>query len=234
MGGVFAVRGRLTGRPFRVSHSPVRYALPVALLASILSIACSSDPAATAPATEPSVAPLPPVTVPGGDAGADVEVGPQPTDAATPDAGPAADCTREGRAKTAPAALYDALVADLGPLSSDAARRARVATFLAEVSAKGGGALADPGSDRGVGLASVERTLRRVDPADPAREMLRADLLLSRGLLEEALAAAIDLRDRLGDRREVARVALAALDRAGLRDIGPWTAWTKILARAKD
>jgi len=133
----------------------VRYALPVALLASILSIACSSDPAATAPATEPSVAPLPPVTVPGGDAGADVEVGPQPTDAATPDAGPATDCTREGRAKTAPAALYDALVADLGPLSSDAARRARVATFLAEVSAKGGGPLEDPGSDRVVFLASV-------------------------------------------------------------------------------
>ena len=134
----------------------MRYALPVALLASlVVSVACSSDPAATTtPPAEPAPSALPPVTVTGSDAGKDAEPSPPPPDAATPDAGPAADCTREGRAKTAPAALYDALVADLGPLSAEAARRARVAKFLADVRAQGGGPLEAPGSDRVVFLAS--------------------------------------------------------------------------------
>lgn len=132
----------------------MRYAFSAALVASLfVSVACSSEPSAGPAPVDAGPRELPPVTATDAGSGAPDGAAP-PLDAAAPDAGPGADCTREGRAKTAPVLLYDALISDLGPLSADAARRARVATFLADVSAKGGGPLEDPASDRVVFLAN--------------------------------------------------------------------------------
>jgi serine/threonine protein kinase len=143
-----------------------------------------------------------------------------------------------------PTPVYDARIATLfqrtvSPLPDGAQGRiAAGGTYRVTLSGKDGRelgvttfAVLAPGPSAGID-EEAERLLHRLDPADPARALLRADLLLSRGLFEEALTAAIALRERLGDRREVARIALAALDRAGLRDIGPWTTWVEISTRA--
>ncbi len=74
---------------------------------------------------------------------------------------------------------------------------------------------------------SVDRTLARLDAEDPAKAVLRADLWIGQGRYEEALATAIDLRERLGERREVARLAIAALEGAGLKGSAPWVSWAE-------
>jgi len=66
------------------------------------------------------------------------------------DAGPL-PCSRAAQAKTAPAALYDAFVADMAGLVG-AARTARVDAFLAAVDAQGGTPLEDPMTGRAVFL----------------------------------------------------------------------------------
>ncbi len=70
---------------------------------------------------------------------------------AGPDAAPA-PCTRDAEARTAPAALYDALKNDLVGLVG-AARAARIDTFLADVAAQGGTPLEDRKTGRSVFLA---------------------------------------------------------------------------------
>jgi hypothetical protein len=82
-------------------------------------------------------------------------------------------------------------------------------------------------------VEALDAATRGFDADDPAAEFLRADLLLSRGLLVEALATAARARQSVGDRREVARVVLSALERAGLRDVGPWIEWAALHLRSE-
>jgi ABC-type Fe3+-hydroxamate transport system substrate-binding protein len=84
------------------------------------------------------------------DAAADAVSVPDADSGTVSDSGPI--CTRAAQAKTAPASLYDGLVADLGKLQS-AQIAARVDQFIADVKAQGGTPLEDP-SDR---LVFVER-----------------------------------------------------------------------------
>lgn len=79
---------------------------------------------------------------------------------------------------------------------------------------------------------ALATALSRVDAADPSRALLRTDVLIGQGRYEEALAAAIGLRESLGDRREVARLAIAALEGAGLRGSGPWATWVGVFSSA--
>lgn len=111
------------------SDAAVRYVLIAALAA------CSANPV-LAP-VQPDTG-TPPASA---DSGATPETG--AADAAS------RDCTRAGQARTAPASLYDALLADLKSTTS----RARVDQFVADVVAQGGAPLEDPGSDRVVFLA---------------------------------------------------------------------------------
>ena len=140
----------------------MRYALSfgvVVALGALSAAGCgTSDPGPSNAESDAAVPGILPVTSPDATAAADGSV-PQADARVGPDASVAQDCTREARAKTAPVSLYDTLVADIAALSSDVARRARVATFLADVSTKGGGPLEDPASDRAVFL---------VDGAPPA------------------------------------------------------------------
>jgi len=86
-----------------------------------------------------------------GGPGADASEG-SDGDASLVDASNPAPCTREAEARPAPAALYDALVADLATLAG-AARQARVDTFYAAVEAGGGSPLEDPLTGRVVFVA---------------------------------------------------------------------------------
>ncbi len=82
-------------------------------------------------------------------------------------------------------------------------------------------------------LREIDASTRGFAPDDLAARFLRADLLIARGLYVDALAEATRLRQSLGDRREVGRLVLASLDRAGLRDIGPWFDWAALYLRAE-
>ncbi len=88
--------------------------------------------------------------------------------------------------------------------------------------------------------ADATRIRREIDalasgfePDDLAARFLRADFLINHGLCVEALAEATLLRQSLGDRKEVGRLVLASLDRAGLRDVGPWFDWAALYLRAE-
>jgi iron(III)-enterobactin esterase len=151
----------LTPKRFDVSHSGVRYAAISFLCGAGLCCfaACASDLAAPEDTPDASTLVISPVTSDGSsttDGTVPTADGSIPTDGTV---AVAADCTRETRAKTAPVSLYDAFVSDMAPISAEAPRRARVAAFLADVRAKGGGPLEDPASDRVVFL---------VDGAPPA------------------------------------------------------------------
>ena len=79
----------------------------------------------------------------------------------------------------------------------------------------------------------IDELARGFEPDDLAARFLRADFLITRGLYVEALAEATRLRQNLGDRKEVGRLVLASLDRAGLRDVGPWFDWAALYLRAE-
>ena len=70
-------------------------------------------------------------------------------------------------------------------------------------------------------------------PNDPSVDFLRAEVLREAGLCQEAYAIATHLLETLGKRREVARIGLAALERAGLKDAGPWFDWQGVLLDAR-
>ena len=112
-------------------------------------VACGGTDVAPSTPTEDGAAPIvPPVVSPDGAVLGDGAVRPLPDGASPGDAAIPVDCTRETRARTAPTSIYDAFAADIAPISSEAGRRAKVAAFLADVKAKGGGPLEDPASDR--------------------------------------------------------------------------------------
>jgi len=116
--------------------------------------ACGGTASAPPVTDEDGAAPVvPPVTAPDGASPADAAIPPGP-DAAPGDGAAPLDCTREARAKPASTALYDRFVADIAPLSAEAARRAKVVSFLADVKASGGGPLEDPAGDRVVFLVN--------------------------------------------------------------------------------
>ncbi len=81
--------------------------------------------------------------------------------------------------------------------------------------------------------AGLDAVVRGFEPGDEAASFLAADRLVADRLYVEALAVATRLRQSVGDRREVARIVLSALDRAGLRDVGPWSAWAETYLRAQ-
>jgi|GEM_PF-1031096 len=96
-----------------------------------------------------------------------------------------------------------------------------------------------PAAFRMLAPDDVERVERRLAlltraraPDDPSSDVLAAELLLDAGLLADAVDRAGGLRERLGDRREIARLALAALEEAGLRDSTPWIEWATVYLRA--
>lgn len=150
------VESALTPARDGVSHSPVRHAFASSLVLSVVLgiAACGGTSPSPTPNEEDGAAPnVPPVTA--RDAAANDDATIPPADAAPSDAAVPVDCTRQARARTAPTSLYDAFVADIAPISSDAARRAKVDAFLADVRANGGGPLEDPASDRVVFLVSA-------------------------------------------------------------------------------
>jgi serine/threonine protein kinase len=82
--------------------------------------------------------------------------------------------------------------------------------------------------------ADLERLARRFGPGDPAATLILAEHMLSEGLVGSAYELAQAAHDQLGPRREIARIALTALDHAGLRNRGPWSRWVKVHKTAKD
>ena len=80
--------------------------------------------------------------------------------------------------------------------------------------------------------ARVDRAVSAVakgfEEDDLLVEVLRADSLLSLGMYQDAYGTAERLVRAIGPRREAARLALAALDRAGLRGHVVWDDWVKV------
>jgi hypothetical protein len=117
----------------------------------------------------------------------------------------------EARARMAPGGAYRVRVVDTAGKDVDASEL----RLLAD------GELAAVAAD----IATLEG---KFEPGDVALAFLRADVLLARGLHEDAYEEAVQLQGRVGPRREVARLALAILDQAGLRGRGWWGAWVNI------
>ncbi len=93
--------------------------------------------------------------------------------------------------------------------------------------------LLDPAT-RGALDAALERLGKRFEEGDPVAEFLRIETLLGYSAFEEAYERTVTLGEKLGPRKEVARTALAILDRAGLRERGWWTDWSGLyLAEGK-
>ncbi len=82
--------------------------------------------------------------------------------------------------------------------------------------------------------ATLNRETAMFDPDDPSALFVRGELLLRAGLLAEAYDEARKLAGVLGSRREVARLALAVLDAADARGVGPWAAWANVYERDDD
>jgi len=79
----------------------------------------------------------------------------------------------------------------------------------------------------------LDALTRGFEQDDLVPRFLEVDRLIERGLFVDALASAARLRHEVGDRKEVARLALAAMDRAGLREVGPWFDWAQVYLRAE-
>ena len=85
-------------------------------------------------------------------------------------------------------------------------------------------------------LAGLPRLLERLQgfPSDDlAGDVLRTEAFVGAGLAAEAFEKAEALVARLGPRKELVRLALACLERAGLRDEGIWAEWLERWADAK-
>jgi serine/threonine protein kinase len=85
--------------------------------------------------------------------------------------------------------------------------------------------------------AGIDRAVAKATAAaekdDPVAAFVRADLYLHHGLVEDALAEARRLKGVLGDRKEVARLGVAACTKAGLVGVGPWFDWAEAYLKAE-
>ena len=77
-------------------------------------------------------------------------------------------------------------------------------------------------------MGAVPAGAKGFEEDDLLVEVLRADSLLSLGMYQDAYGTAERLVRAIGPRREAARLALAALDRAGLRGHVVWDDWVKV------
>lgn len=75
---------------------------------------------------------------------------------------------------------------------------------------------------------ALGRLARAYEAEDPTRGFLEVETLLEADLYQEAWARTQALRARIGPRREVARLGLAVLDRAGLRGLAAWDDWAAL------